>query len=65
MGKINTGHQKIIRKVKMQNSSSNNLLQLADYVAGAINRSLTDKRKKRHYRNYVSLKEISVQIWPE
>jgi len=65
MGKINTGHQKIIRKVKMQNSSSNNLLQLADYVAGAINRSLTDKRKKRHYRNYFSLKEISVQIWPE
>jgi len=63
--KLNTNHRKFINKVKMQNSSSNNLLQLADYVAGAINRSLTNQRKKRHYRNYVSLKEISVQIWPE
>ena len=62
---MNTKYQKGIKKVKMESSLSNNLLQLADYVAGAINRSLTDKRKKRHYRNYVSLKEISVQIWPE
>lgn len=65
MSKINTNHQKSIKKVKMQKSSSNNLLQLADYVAGAINRSLTEKRKRKHYRNYISLKEISVQIWPE
>lgn len=64
-GKMNTKYQKGIKKVKMESSLSNNLLQLADYIAGAINRSLTDKRKKRHYRNYVSLKEISVQIWPE
>jgi len=64
-GKMNTKYQKCIKKVKMESSLSNNLLQLADYVAGAINRSLTEKRNRRHYRNYLSLKEISVQIWPE
>ena len=40
--KMNRG---IIKKVKMQRSESNNLLQLADYVVGIINRSVQNKRK--------------------
>ena len=30
----------------MQRSTSNNLLQLADYVAGTINRSIIDERNE-------------------
>jgi len=35
----------IIKRVKMQRSQSNNLLQLADYAASVINRSVQGKRK--------------------
>jgi hypothetical protein len=63
--KINT-EKKIIKKVKMQRSQSNNLLQLADYVAGAINRSINDKRKDSQiYRKMISRREIYVQVWPK
>lgn len=56
---------KIIRKVKMQRSDGNNLLQLADYIAGIINRSvLNSKKKSDSYRKIVSHREIMVQIWP-
>ena len=55
-----------IKKVKMQRSSSNNLLQLADYVAGVINRS-TQNRKKfaDEYRRMIAPREITVQVWPK
>ncbi len=56
---------KIIAKVKMQRSQSNNLLQLADYVASSINRSIQNKRKKSDdYRKIISHREIYVQVWP-
>jgi len=62
--KINR-EDKIIKKVKMQRSESNNLLQLADYVASSINRSIQNKRKKSDdYRRIISHREIYVQIWP-
>ena len=60
------GEEKIIKKVKMQKSESNNLLQLADYVSGVINRSV--KNKKKHaddFRKIISHREINVQIWPK
>jgi hypothetical protein len=53
-----------IRKVKIQASHSNNLIQLADMVAGAINRSLTDKDDKLLYRNCLKPREMNVQTWP-
>jgi len=57
--------KKAIKKVKMERSKSNNLLQLADYVAGAINRSVSDKRKNHDkYRKIIARREIRVQIWP-
>lgn len=55
-----------IKKVKMQRSTSNNLLQLADYLAGAINRSVQDKRKfADDYRKMIAHRQIKVQIWPK
>lgn len=57
---------RLINKVKMQNSSKNNLLQLADYVAGCINRSITHKgRKTDKFRKVISHREIKVQMWPK
>ncbi len=63
--KANTNVRRI-KKVKMQESRRNNLLQLADYVAGAVNRSINDKRKyKDKYRKMIARREIYVQIWPK
>jgi hypothetical protein len=63
--KINT-KEKLISKVKMQRSSGNNLLQLADYVSGVINRSIVEERKKSDiFRKKIAHREIFVQIWPK
>ncbi len=64
--KINSSSRKLIRKIKMQDSAKNNLLQLADYVAGAINRSINQKKTCSDlYRKLISAHEINVQIWPK
>lgn len=56
----------IIKKVKMQRSEGNNLLQLADYTASVINRSVQNKRKwSSEYRKIIAHREIYVQIWPK
>jgi hypothetical protein len=55
-----------IKKVKMQRSESNNLLQLADYVSGIINRSVRNNKKHADdYRKKIAHKEMYVQIWPK
>ena len=57
---------KRIRKIKQQRSESNNLLQLADYVASAVNRSvLGEKKLNNQYRQMLSHREMYVQIWPK
>ncbi len=57
--------ERIIKKVKMQKSESNNLLQLADYVASSISRSILNKKKKSdEFRRIISHREIFVQVWP-
>ena len=64
--KVNTRGRKCIKKVKTQDSKSNNLLQLADMVTGAINRSLSSNRKKNGgFREMINAREIYVQIWPK
>lgn len=64
-GRLNK-NDKLIKKIKMQRSESNNLLQLADYVAGAINRSVKNEKKKSDaYRKIIAHREIYVQIWPK
>jgi len=56
----------MIQKVKMQRSGGNNLLQLSDYVAGIINRSVQNRKKwADEYRKIVAHREIYVQIWPK
>lgn len=63
--KVNTGPTSV-KKVKMQKSESNNLLQLADYVAGTINRSVTNTKKHSdEYRKIIAHREIHVQVWPQ
>lgn len=62
--KMNT-NKTMIKEVKMQRSESNNLLQLADYVAGAINRSIVNSKKDSQlFRKMIARREIFVQIWP-
>ena len=63
--KMNTFDKRIYR-VKMQRSNGNNLLQLADYVAGVVNRSVRNNKKKSDdFRKIISHREIFVQIWPK
>ncbi len=62
--KINT-RSKLIEKVKMQRSESNNLLQLADYVAGVIHRNVSQKKKAEDYHRLIAHREIFVQVWPK
>lgn len=50
----------------MQDSRKNNLLQLADIIAGAVNRGLNDEKNKQDYfRDIIKPREIFVQIWPK
>jgi hypothetical protein len=62
--KINTD-RKAISKVKTEDSESNNLLQLADMVCGAVARSykLSDERGYR-FRKLIAHRELNVQVWP-
>lgn len=54
-----------IREVKSANSHSDNLLQLADMICGAVNRSFQqDKKDRLDYRNLIQHRERQVRIWP-
>ena len=52
-----------IKKVKMQDSKKNNLLQLADYVASWLHREHWWKRNS--YLKAIKHREMYVQIWPK
>ncbi|HJT20006.1 MAG TPA: DUF3800 domain-containing protein [Nitrospira sp.] len=54
----------LIKKVKMQRSASNNLLQLADYVAGVVNRKVQGKKDVSEYYRYIAAKEMLLRVWP-
>ena len=56
---------KVIKKIKQQRSRQNNLLQLADYVTGIINRKVQSKKNWKEYYRFISDKENWVQIWPK
>jgi hypothetical protein len=58
-------NKKIIKKIKQQNSKSNNLLQLADYVTGIVNRKQSKGKHWQLYYKYIRAKEFSIQIWPK
>lgn len=63
--RINDPGQRSIRKVKVQNSLNNNLIQLADMIAGVINRSFGSKGDAKIYRQLVGHREMQVQLWPK
>ena len=55
-----------IRKVEIQGSRNNNLIQMADMVAGAIARSYRkEKSDSMLYRGVIKHRELSVQFWPK
>jgi Protein of unknown function (DUF3800) len=54
----------MIRKVKIQDSDKNDLIQLADMVCGAVARSFSGKPDANVYRSIIQSKESYVQVWP-
>jgi len=63
--RMNEGNQVLIRKISMEPSHSNNLLQLADMVCGAVSRSFdTEKANRFEFRRIVNHRELRVQVWP-
>lgn len=63
--RMNDLNDKRIFKIKQQRSSSNNLLQVADYVSGIINRKIQGKKDWPEYYKFINDKEMWVQIWPK
>ena len=60
------GRIRNVGKIKMQDSATNNLLQLADYVAGIMNRSLQGRQREANYvRRYLIPHEIRRVMWPD
>ena len=59
------GDSRFIGKIKMQDSQSNNLLQLADMVCGAVARSYNQKDDAETYGRLIAHREIYVQFWPK
>jgi len=56
---------KRIKKVQLEDSKKNSLIQLADMVCGAVSRNLAGKTDaKVHHRNICHL-ELHVQEWPK
>ena len=63
--KFNSENGVSIKKLKQQRSESNNLIQLADYICGVVNRKVQDKKYWMDYYKYISMKEMSLQMWPK
>jgi len=63
--KVSTrGSDKLISRVKLQDSRANNLLQMADMICGAVARSYGKKPGCTVLRKLVSHRELEVQFWP-
>ena len=52
--------ENIVKNVKFQESHRSTLIQLADMIAGTVNRSFTDKRDHKHYRKLIKKREGNV-----
>lgn len=59
------GSQTTIKKLRAESSKSNNLIQLADMVCGAVIRSYQpDKKGCAGYREMIRSHEETVRFWP-
>lgn len=55
-----------IKKIKQANSHSNNLIQLADMVCGAVARRFASNRKEPdRYRQMIMHNELQIRVWPD
>ncbi len=50
---LNSGERSVVKHCKMEDSQSNVLIQLADVIAGSINRSYLDKNDAKEYKAIV------------
>jgi uncharacterized protein DUF3800 len=55
----------LVKDVRVHDSTTNNLLQLADMVVGAVARSFSVKKDSREYRSLIDHREMNVEIWPK
>ena len=60
---VNTPEQRHVKKVKLVDSETNNLVQLADMVCGAVWHSI--KHGDNSYRQLIAARELSVEVWPQ
>ena len=61
-----SGRDRLIRSVSTKQSHRDNLLQLADYVAGVSNRAFCERDDGlKLRRTYLAAKELTPQIWPK
>lgn len=58
--RLNLSDKHLIKKIKVQRSSSNNLIQVADYVSGAMNKSIT--KNNPSFRKMLQKQEVEVKI---
>jgi len=64
-GSFNAAGSSLIQRLKTEHSHSNNLLQLADMVCGAVARSFYgNKEYSQVYRKMVQTREEAVRVWP-
>lgn len=62
---LNAPGSALIHRLKTEHSHSNNLLQLADMICGAIARSFYGSKEYSHlYRKTVQAREDAVRVWP-
>lgn len=54
-----------IKKVRILDSTTTNLLQLADMVVGSVARSFSGKKDSREYRSLIAHREMNVEVWPK
>lgn len=59
------GQVKAIKKVAIQDSKKNDLIQLADMVCGAVARKIAQKKDGQHYYKLVHHLLLRVQEWPK
>lgn len=62
--RMKEGGQNPIRKIKLEDSRRNNLLQLADYVAGIGNRCVSNRPDAEGYRRPIAAHEAQLRVWP-
>ena len=60
-----TTDRRYVKKLKIQDSVKNNLLQLADMISGAVARSYSEKGDAWCYRSLIGQRERYVQFWPK